>query len=63
MDNFRSLMIAAHGLGMTGGDYVFLMCTRYNGDFFGNYNWYRGDEFDQVTRLKSRDTINGLVGL
>ena len=48
MDTFRELMIEAYNLGMTNGDYVFIMCTRYNGDFFGNYNWHRGDEFDQV---------------
>ncbi|XP_071150513.1 atrial natriuretic peptide receptor 1-like [Mytilus edulis] len=47
MDTFRELMIEAYNLGMTNGDYVFIMCTRYNGDFFGNYNWHRGDEFDQ----------------
>ena len=57
MRYFRSLMIAAHRLGMTGGDYLFLMCTRYNGDFFGNYSWYRGDEYDEVTSFKSRDFI------
>jgi hypothetical protein len=50
-------MIAAHRLGMTGGDYLFLMCTRYNGDFFGDYSWYRGDEHDEVTSFKSRDII------
>ncbi|XP_071152297.1 atrial natriuretic peptide receptor 1-like, partial [Mytilus edulis] len=48
MDTFRELMIEAYNLGMTNGDYVFIMCTRYNGDFFGNYNWHRGDEFDQI---------------
>ena len=57
MRHFRLLMIAAYRLGMTGGDYLFLMCTRYNGDFFGNYSWYRGDEYDEVTSCKSRDII------
>ena len=57
MRYFRTLMIAAHRLGMTGGDYLFLMCTRYNGDFFGNYSWYRGDEYDEVTSFKSRGII------
>ncbi|XP_076087705.1 atrial natriuretic peptide receptor 1-like [Mytilus galloprovincialis] len=50
MDTFRELMIEAYNLGMTNGDYVFIMCTRYNGDFFGNYNWHRGDEFDQIAK-------------
>ncbi|XP_048756173.2 atrial natriuretic peptide receptor 1-like [Ostrea edulis] len=51
-DNFtlRKLMLIAHSMGMTNGDYVFLYFFGFNGFANGEVNWKMGDENDEIVR-------------
>jgi hypothetical protein len=44
----RKLMLVAHTLGMTNGDYVFLYYEGFRGIELGNISWKKGDANDNV---------------
>ncbi|KAM5264596.1 atrial natriuretic peptide receptor 3 isoform 2-T2 [Ctenodactylus gundi] len=45
-DTIRSIMLAAHRHGMTGGDYVFFNIELFNSSSYGDGSWKRGDKHD-----------------
>ncbi|KAK3094983.1 hypothetical protein FSP39_008731 [Pinctada imbricata] len=47
-DTLREMLLKAHGLGMTEGDYAFIYYRSFIGDSFGDYSWKRGDSSDQI---------------
>ncbi|XP_060773170.1 atrial natriuretic peptide receptor 1 [Neoarius graeffei] len=47
----RSLMISAHGQGLTHGEFVFFCFMPFNQDeMFGSFEWEQGDKYDSVTK-------------
>jgi hypothetical protein len=50
-DTFRDLMLTAHALGMTNGDYVFFLARLFSGDNVGDHTMIRGDGLDEVLVL------------
>jgi hypothetical protein len=47
-DTFRQLMLTASQLGMTTGDYVFIVISLFQGDSLGDFGWKRNDSLDKV---------------
>ncbi|XP_053086679.1 LOW QUALITY PROTEIN: atrial natriuretic peptide receptor 1 [Pangasianodon hypophthalmus] len=47
----RSLMIEAHGRGLSSGEFVFFCFMPYSQDeMFGSFEWKQGDEYDSVAK-------------
>ncbi|XP_046602850.1 atrial natriuretic peptide receptor 1 [Neodiprion virginianus] len=46
----RRFMLAAHNLGMTRGDWVFLDVEIFQGSYWGDHDWEVGDKDDSVAR-------------
>ncbi|XP_017785095.1 PREDICTED: atrial natriuretic peptide receptor 1 [Nicrophorus vespilloides] len=46
----RKFMLAAHGLGMTKGDWVFMDVEIFKGNYWGDLDWAVGDKNDTVAR-------------
>lgn len=46
----RKFMLAAHSMGMTKGDWVFLDVEIFKGNYWGDHDWEAGDPFDTVAR-------------
>ncbi|XP_053474798.1 atrial natriuretic peptide receptor 1 [Ictalurus furcatus] len=47
----RSLMIEAHGQGLTSGEFIFICFMPYSQDeLFGSFEWNQGDEYDSVAK-------------
>ncbi|XP_048755457.2 atrial natriuretic peptide receptor 1-like [Ostrea edulis] len=57
----RELMLTAHSIGMTNGEYVFLYFFAMNGFINGEINWKMGDENDEIVRKAFQSLF--LVGL
>ncbi|XP_056014971.1 atrial natriuretic peptide receptor 1-like [Ostrea edulis] len=57
----RELMLTAHSIGMTNGEYVFLYFFAMNGFINGEINWKMGDENDEIVRKAFQSLL--LVGL
>lgn len=47
-DTFREMMLIASQLGMTTGEYVFIIISLFNGDSLGDFSWRRHDSLDEV---------------
>ncbi|KAL5019922.1 hypothetical protein ScPMuIL_002814 [Solemya velum] len=47
---FRDLMLTAHAMGKTGGDYVFIISRLFEGDTTGDFTWQYNDEDDETAR-------------
>ncbi|XP_036782498.2 atrial natriuretic peptide receptor 3 isoform X5 [Manis pentadactyla] len=45
-DTIRGIMLAAHRLGMTSGDYAFFNIELFNSSSYGDGSWRRGDKHD-----------------
>lgn len=42
-------MLIAHQLGMTTGEYVFIIISLFDGDtYLGDFGWKRNDSYDKV---------------
>ncbi|GAU95191.1 hypothetical protein RvY_06851 [Ramazzottius varieornatus] len=46
----RRLLIAAHRLNMTGGEFVFIATHLFPGDIFGNFTWRNYNDDDKAVR-------------
>ncbi|XP_071165656.1 atrial natriuretic peptide receptor 1-like isoform X2 [Mytilus edulis] len=46
-DTFREMMLIANQLGMTTGEYVFIIISLFNGDSLGDFSWRRHDSLDE----------------
>ncbi|OWA50763.1 Atrial natriuretic peptide receptor 1 [Hypsibius exemplaris] len=49
-ETVRKMMILAHGLGMTKGDYIFVAIELYDSDVWGDYTWNKNDTSDSTAR-------------
>ncbi|CAG2191233.1 Receptor-type guanylate cyclase daf-11,Guanylate cyclase 2G,Receptor-type guanylate cyclase gcy-23,Atrial natriuretic peptide receptor 2,Soluble guanylate cyclase 88E,Soluble guanylate cyclase gcy-36,Receptor-type guanylate cyclase gcy-29,Guanylate cyclase soluble subunit alpha-1,Receptor-type guanylate cyclase gcy-8,Receptor-type guanylate cyclase gcy-28,Head-specific guanylate cyclase,Guanylate cyclase soluble subunit alpha-2,Speract receptor,Guanylate cyclase 32E,Soluble guanylate cyclase gcy-35,Guanyla len=47
-DTFREMMLIANQLGMTTGEYVFIIISLFNGDSLGDFSWRRHDSLDEA---------------
>ncbi|XP_063427616.1 atrial natriuretic peptide receptor 3-like [Mytilus trossulus] len=48
-DTFREFMLIAHQLGMTTGEYVFIIISLFEGDtYLGDFGWKRNDSHDKL---------------
>lgn len=58
-DNFRNIMIRAHRLGMTSGDYVFIDPNFLSNDDHYRYStWFKNDSDDVISREAYRHVIH-----
>ncbi|CAG2251920.1 unnamed protein product [Mytilus edulis] len=54
-DTFREFMLIAHQLGMTTGEYVFIIISLFDGDtYLGDFGWKRNDSYDKVETVLYR---------
>ncbi|CAC5420570.1 ANPRA [Mytilus coruscus] len=50
-DTFREMMLIANQLGMTTGEYVFIIISLFNGDSLGDFSWRRHDSLDKLAAI------------
>ncbi|XP_033624202.1 atrial natriuretic peptide receptor 1-like [Asterias rubens] len=56
-DAIRRIMLAAHELGMTNGEYAFFNIFLFDSNYFGDVSWKRGDEYDQDAKEAYRSLM------
>ncbi|KAL5020199.1 hypothetical protein ScPMuIL_003091 [Solemya velum] len=47
---FRELMLTAHSMGKTGGEYVYIISRLFDGDMAGQFTWKNDDDDDEIAR-------------
>ncbi|XP_022087153.1 atrial natriuretic peptide receptor 1-like isoform X2 [Acanthaster planci] len=56
-DSIRKIMLAAHELGMTNGEYAFFNIFLFDSNYFGDVTWKRGDKDDEAAKQAYRSLM------
>ncbi|XP_071825747.1 atrial natriuretic peptide receptor 1-like isoform X6 [Apostichopus japonicus] len=59
-DTVRQIMIEAHNMNMTAGDYAFFSVNPFDSKYFGDPSWYRQSDSDE-TNKQAREAYRALM--